>query len=147
MSVLLFGEHPERAGNTTFYSIPKKNRSLKRLLAFFITLRKLARQVDIIFAESGLSVDVPILALSLVTRTPIVRHRADKHQKHTGLLYKIVQRVLTARIPLYIEETPLSRPETFPFAQKPTQEIQDFESSWTAHTCHVESVCKTYATK
>jgi hypothetical protein len=130
-----------------------------RLFSFMRTLWK-ARGVDIIYAQNGASVELPLALMSRVMRTPIVFHLGDAHAvqaiQNNNRLSKTFNMILNRSAavisppqhrPLldnnaanvtYCAE-PIPKPEVLPFQNTSDQRIEDFTTSWQEHISILET--------
>lgn len=155
MTILAYGQLPEKISGVRIVSVSKNNMLPIRLFYFFWSLIKEARHADYIYAQNGASVELPMFFASFITRTPFVFHLGDivalttsKQRWTLRTLTRIVAQKATRVICSKSEDmswlphvqtvvridTLTVRPEIMPFVPYPTQEFAHYEQSWKLHT-------------
>jgi len=135
--VLHYGHLPEKIEGVKTFSVSKRYPLFLRLPSFFFFLLKEIRHADVLIAENGPSVELPVLFLSHLTSKPIIFHIGDRDaheyaQKKGGLRKRIEERAFS-RAKTTLPQTPISRPEILPFRPHPTEKMTKYEESWKTH--------------
>lgn len=147
ISIVTYGDLPEQVEGVEIVSISKRVPRLMRLMRYTRALLKAAGKADVIYAENGPSVELPLVVASFVSRTPIIFHTGDERarvnsQKSAPLraLYSAAQ----SSAKKAASDSPLPRPEILPLDEYPTNEMAAYEASWQKHLEALEDLF-TYA--
>jgi len=143
VTVVLYGRLPESVPAVRYVCVDKRRALPFRLIAYTRALLHEARHADVLHVENGSSVELPVLVVSLISRTPFVLHIGDT-RAHTqdSPLTRLLARLVTFRAASVVEELPHARPEILPFAPYPTRELEKYEHSWQAHIQTLTSAYK-----
>ncbi len=152
VSILAYNHIPEKIDGVTITTVEKTQRVFSRMFSLYKTLCTQARENDILFVQNGPSVEVPLLAFLLMTRTrprTILRlgDRVPLLRTYTSFLASWITRLLLSRVDIVLthEDTrefvatstvlprPHARPEILPFAPPNEAAKQAYETSWTTH--------------
>jgi hypothetical protein len=146
LEVITYGRLPETIPGVHIWTVDTQQPLIFRVLAYTALLRRIVAKGDILYAQNGASVELPIIIFSLVSRIKLVFHIGDSsahaHAKK-NLLYGIIEYLTRIRSSAVISDTPLLRPEILPFVPYPTKEFTAYEESW-AH--HIESIETAFGT-
>lgn len=136
ITVLTYGEIPEEVEGVRIISVSKRQPRAWRLLRYTRALLREARRADVIYAENGASVELPLVIASFVSRTPILLHMGDQraHKKAAySTALKNIEKAALKSAKKIVTDSPLKRPEILPFAPYPTNEFAAYEASWQKH--------------
>ena len=154
ITVLAYGQFPEKVPGVRIVSISKNTLLPIRLFYFLLALIQETRHADYIYTQNGASVELPVLLACFFMRTPFIFHLGDTvalttSKQHWALrkLTRIMTRSAIKAICSETEDvswvsqtdtlvhidTPMTRPEILPFALYPKQEFTDYEQSWNTH--------------
>lgn len=153
VTVIAFTTLPETLLGVRVIAVPKHIPLPLRLAALCIILAKEIRKDDIVFAQNGPSIELPLLVTSFVRHLkfffrisdPVGYTYAQSHRRTQYVQRMLMQRARLVMVdPLLIPHTkftaratplttPDSRPEILPFAPYPTEALTAFEQSWDTH--------------
>lgn len=135
ITVLTYGDIPEEIPGVTIIAVSKSQPMVTRVAAFTRRFLSLARNADIVIAENGSSVELPLVIVQLFTNVRTVLHIGDKKaaewvraQPLRKLLFTFVRN--RSRV---IEHQPDVKPEILPFFPNPTEALAAYEASWDRH--------------
>jgi hypothetical protein len=141
VTVVTYGNFPEKVPNVRIVHTSKKRPLPVRLLAYTFLLLKESSQVDAIYALNGASVELPATIVSFITNKPLYVYLGD-HSAHAhaqkNFVLRYVEKLFLARAKEVIERHPLPRPEILPLEQEPTAELAIFEKTWQEHITVLE---------
>lgn len=166
VSILTYNHIPEAIPHVDIYAISKKLPTLIRIIYFTVALMRRARTYDIIYAQNGPSIELPLILTSYVTHTPIILRLGDAAALNAAKVHKSTARILThssscaqtlvthpdtsdehltflsKKTPLISCTRPLSRPEIsalHPSTHEIHANFDRYEKSWHDHiTCLME---------
>jgi len=136
ITIVTYASMPERISGVNIVTTDKYRPLIIRLLAYTKILWKAASSADIIYAENGASIELPVFIISLFTKTPIIFHIGDKaayEYAQKNILLKYIQKLALGRAKKIIEETPLKKPEILPFQEESSEEKEAYATSWSKH--------------
>lgn len=136
VTIVTYGQIPEKVGGVHIVSINKKYPLPIRLILYTLALWKAVQKAEIIYAQNGPSTELPVGALSLIIRKPLIFHIIDKtsHQKASkNRLLNRIENFVFKKAKKIITDTPFPRPEILPFEARPEEEILKYEESWEKH--------------
>ncbi len=136
ITIVAYARIPEKIQGAQILAVKKNRLLLLRIPAYFFTLWKAARATDIIYAQNGASVELPIALVSLIARTPIIIGISDKNAyKHaTGnIILKSINNFIVNRARKTIADMPMERPEILPFGAQPADTQEIYRLSWENH--------------
>lgn len=137
ITVLTYGRLPERISGVRIIAVDNHRPLIIRLMSFTRALWRALRDADIVYAQNGASVELPLVLVSFLVRKPcIIRigdERAMGHATRNALL-GMIHRLARSRARAIITDTPMPRPEVLPFVPAPIQAQQTYEASWGEHT-------------
>lgn len=143
VTILAYAHIPEKIEGITIIPISKRRPLPIRLFHFAISLIKEARKSDVVYAENGASVELPVVLVSLLTKARFVMHIGDR-PAHEWAKVKFFRRILEStalrQAHAVITDLPLPRPEILPFGHPP--DLSQYESSWNIHIQSLESKFK-----
>ncbi len=136
VSIVAYAHIPEDVSGVTIFPISKRLPVFERVVRFFFTLYRATTSVDHVYAVNGPSVELPLLLLSFVRKTPITLCVADspayeRTMKH--YLTCFVHRMLRGRVASVVNALPDPKPEILPFSSEPTEQLHAYEASWKSH--------------
>jgi hypothetical protein len=152
MTVLAYNHVPEEIAHVRLVSIEKSEPTLMRVIRFFIALRFLAKNADVLYVQNGPSVELPLLTYLLTTRKHprIVVRLGDTVPLKNPSLHPftswVTKKLLVhADVVVSHEDTrtiyeidtvtlprPLPKPEWLPFEHE--HDTKRYEESWNEHT-------------
>ena len=158
--VLTFGHIPEAVDGVTIVSVEKSSILPVRLFQFFQVLRSTAMTADVVYAQNGPSVELPLLVLTVWAKARIFFRLGDPVPLRSALtrvslrflLINLMKRVhgvvvhdehdvtlaklLSPGIPTKptVLRRPLPRPEILPFSKSDGRGMGAFETAWDEHT-------------
>ncbi len=141
ITIVTYGHLPEQVQGVNIITVRKNIPLLFRLFAYGKALRRVTKNADIIYAENGPSVELPISLVSLVTRVPLVVHVGDKlAHKHASshFLLRVIERLSHRRAEKIITDIPSLKPEIFPLEQVRTTNQNAWNESWEKHVQMLE---------
>ncbi len=136
VTIVTYGEMPESIDGVEIISVSKRQPRMARLMAYTRALWRAARRADVIYAENGASVELPLVVVSFLSRTPILMHLGDKraHTKAASrVALKNIEKAALNSAKKVVTDSPLERPEILPFADYPINEFAAYEASWLKH--------------
>jgi hypothetical protein len=136
VTVVAYGDLPEQVERVRIVATDKRRPLPLRLMAYTRALWHAAKAADLIYAENGASVELPLSLVSLFVRTPIVMHLGDEraHQKAgSSIALHVIEKIAQAHAKKVVADSPAARPEVLPFAPYPTNGLAAYEASWQKH--------------
>jgi len=131
VTLVAYGRLPEQIPGVRIVAIDKRAPLPLRLIAYVRALRKAAKDADVVYAQNGPSVELPLLFVS--TRTVFhIGDTAAHVYAARHLLRRTLERLAMRRAQL-VTEQPLVRPEVLPLEPRPDAALQAWEESWSAH--------------
>ena len=122
VTVVTYAHLPEKVAGVSFISVNKRRPLLIRLLHFTFVLWKEAQNADMLYAENGPSVELPVGFIKLFIQTPLIIHIGDdaahKHAAKHPLLIQI-ERFAFGKANKIIDNNPPLRPAILPFESVP----------------------------
>ncbi len=143
VTIVTYGEIPEKVDGVSIVAISKRQPRAARLMGYTRALWRAARRADVIYAENGASVELPLVVVSFLTRKPILMHLGDQraHAKAAGsVALKNIEKAALVSAKKVVTDSPLERPEILPFADYPINEFAAYEASWIRHTEMLEDL-------
>ncbi len=136
VTVMTYGEMPEKVEGVRLVSVSKRLPRTLRIMRYTQALWREARRADVIYAENGASVELPLTIVSFLSRTPILMHLGDKraHKKAAdSVSLKNIEKAALSSAKKIVSDSPLERPEILPFGDYPINEFAAYEASWLKH--------------
>jgi hypothetical protein len=136
VTIVAYGRLPEKVPGVTILVVDKRSALPIRLFKFLITLVAEARKADILYAQNGASVELPLVLATFFMRTPVIFCISDKavhkyNSKHA--LRRLIEQLAERHSRTVVKEIPPERPEILPFGPQPTEEQETYETAWEAH--------------
>ena len=138
---MTYGKLPERVAGVRIVAVPKSRTLPLRLLEYTYTLLKAVRRADIVYAQNGASVELPLLLVSFFTATPIILCFGDAaaHARtKTHTLLRFIERMTSMRAKSLVYDMPPPRPIILPLRPRPEQELLACEMAWKDHLSTLE---------
>lgn len=136
VTVVAYARLPEKVPGVSVVVVDKRRPLPLRLLSYVRTLRNAMRRADVVYAENGASVELPVGLLSLVDKRPLILHLGD-HTAHeraqAHVLLRAIERFVFSRAAKIMTDIPLSKPEIMPLEPFPAEKLAAYEQSWDAH--------------
>jgi hypothetical protein len=146
VTLVTYGKLPEQVAGVKIIAIPKSQMLSVRLFKYTSVLLKEARKADVVYAQNGASVELPLLLISFLTATPIVLCFGDA-AAHTRALsrpiLRFLERTVSARAKSLVHSVPPPRPIILPLEPRPEQELLAYEMAWRDHTDKLERLFTT----
>lgn len=147
ITIVTYARFPEKIPGVRIFSINKRLPLPFRLIAYTFTLLRVLRTTDIIYAENGASVEIPVGVVSFFTRRPLIMHIGDAkaHKNATEkTLLKYTERFAFSCAKKVFTDTPPPCPETLPFSPTPEEKITTYRTSWETHIKNLENLFQHY---
>jgi hypothetical protein len=143
ITIITYGHIPEKIPGVEIITVSKQRPLFIRIVSFIFVLIKAIKNADVLFAENGASVELPVAIVSLLTRKPLIMHMGDTfahtHAQQSSA-YKIIEQFALGRASKIFSDKPLPRPEIFPFDPYPTEAFSAYEEAWTKHLKLLQSL-------
>ncbi len=136
ITVVTYGSLPEKISGVTILAVDKRQPIFFRLFSYALTLWRVARTADVVYAENGPSVEMPVGIAARVTRTPFMVHIGDAsaHSRATKeIIPRLLERFATSAACAVISDMPLPKPEVLPFSPEPRAAQEAHRASWEEH--------------
>ena len=143
VTIVTYGKIPETVAGVEIICIRKQSPLPLRIISFTFALLRQVMKADILFAENGASVELPVGIVSLLTGKPMVTHIGDplaQKYAHKHGTHRVLERFAQLRAKEVSSKNPLPRPEILPFKPHPTHELSNYEQSWKNHMQHIEKL-------
>jgi hypothetical protein len=141
VTVLAYGRRPEVVPGVSFKMVSKQRALPIRLIAYTWQLLKAARGADIVYAQNGPSVELPLVIVSHLTKTPYVIRlgdlRAHEHAMHHPFRKRIEYAALSRARSIVTDNVP-TRLEILPYEEFPKEALATFEAAWQQHIRKLE---------
>ena len=136
VTVVAYTRLPEKIPGVEVISVSKRQPIFLRVPKYTYALLRAARGADLIYVQNGVSVELPVVLVSFVTRAQIVLHIADPaaHARaKKSLLLNLIQQLAFSRSKNIFVDMPVRKPEILPFEPHPTEALSTYEDSWREH--------------
>jgi len=136
VSLVVYGHLPEPIEGVHIVSIKKRLPLPLRLLAYTSSLLTETRRTDVLYVINGASVELPLLLVSRLSRTPFIFIAADADafaRADNSRALRFLQRKAMRRSSAFIETLPMPRPEILPLEARPVEALATYERSWQEH--------------
>jgi hypothetical protein len=146
VTIVTYGKLPEQVAGVQIIAVPKNRMLLARLIQYTRHLLRAARKADILYAQNGASVELPLLLVSFITTTPIVLCFGDAaaHARTKSRpILRYLERMARARAKSVVHDVPPSRPIILPLEPRPEQELLAYEMEWRDHANKLERLFTT----
>ncbi len=166
VTILTYGHVPETVPHVAIISIEKSNILPVRLFHFLRTLLQCVRHTDIVYAQNGPSVELPLLVMTflsdakiffrlgddvplrhsltrpllryLITRTLRRAYHVVAHEKDNDTMKTLLSPISTSHYS--IVSRPQARPEILALKPYPADALHSFDESWEKHTTEIVSL-------
>lgn len=142
LTIVAYARLPEKVPKVRMVAINKSASIIVRLFRGTVALWHTARGADIVYAENGASVELPLLFLQLFSKTKTMLHIGDTAGytwTQKTFFRRIIQQLVMHRATQVVRDMPMPKPEILPFVDNPTSELEAYEASWTAHLAQLEN--------
>lgn len=142
VSVLAYGRLLEQIPGVRFIEVDKRQPLIVRIVQYTWALLQAVGSVDIIYAQNGPSVELPLGIALRIRNTPLVMHIADEaaHRRaERSRLFRLIERFCCTKAAGVIDEMPPQRPEIIPFQPFPREATESYETSWQNHIDKLET--------
>lgn len=132
VTIVAYGRLPEKIQGVRIIAVPKDRPTVSRLFAFYRALRRAAKNADVVYAENGSSVELPV---SLVGKR-LVLHMGDAaahEHANKSLIRHVIERIAATHAAHVVRDLPLPRPELLPLEAFPQEAMDAYEASWDGH--------------
>lgn len=136
VTIAAYAHIPEKVAGAQIIKASKHKPLPLRILAYFFVLWRAARATDVIYAQNGASVELPIAFVSFVARAPIILGISDKNAQkcgHENIILKLINNLIIKRARKIIADMPMERPEILPFGAQPKHAQEAYRLSWENH--------------
>ena len=143
ITIVTYGHIPEKISGVKIVTTDKRKPLLVRLIKYGATLVREARGADVVYAQNGPSVELPVLFVSLFTHTPIILHFGDSlaHERAASYpLLKLLERFTLSRAKEILHDTVPERPEIISFKPRPVAALNEYEIKWDTHLKLLEKI-------
>ncbi len=136
LTIVTYAHLPEKIAGVNILTVNKRLLLPLRLIAYTLLLWKTACANQLIYAENGAAIELPVGIVALFMRRPLVVHMGDlrAHEKasENWLLGKI-EKFMCAQAKKIFSDIPPECPEILPFEPIPTEKISSYNASWDSH--------------
>ncbi|MDP3957995.1 MAG: glycosyltransferase [bacterium] len=136
VTTIAYGRLPEKTPGVKIISVDKRTPLPIRLVVYSFALWRAARRADVIYAQNGPSVELPVGIVARITGVPLIVRVGDElaHQyAQKKTLRRFIERFAFGRAAQFITDTPQVRPEMSPLEPRPDEAFKKYERSWDAH--------------
>jgi hypothetical protein len=134
--VATYGNLPEKVPGVTVITTDKRQLIFTRITNYTVTLWKVARDADVIYAQNGASVELPLILIAPIIKKPIIFLSIDTNatkQAEKNFFFNILARAIRHRAHLTINRIPPQKPEILPFEARPEKVLVEYEAAWKEH--------------
>lgn len=134
--VVAYARLPEESQGVRIVAVDKHLPLFFRLVAYTVLLFFEARKADVLYAENGASVELPVVIAVSLSRRPLFLHLGDKAadmRASKNFFLRGIKNFTKKHTRGEIIDTPLVRPEILPFEPAPLSEQAAYHASWDAH--------------
>lgn len=143
VTIVAYARLPEAVPGLRIIAVDKRRPLPLRLAAYMRALARAARDADVLYAENGASIEMPLGLLSLFTKRLFIVHIGDPaaHARaKTKMVLRNIEKFIFSRARNVITDAPLPRPEIMPFEPFPAEKFAAYEHSWNTHIRMLEDV-------
>jgi glycosyl transferase family 4 len=136
VTIVTYGDLPEQIEGARIIATSKRRPLPLRLLSYTLALRRAAYTADLIYAENGASVELPLLLVKLMSRVPVILHLGDERSRRRaaqGGFLRMIENAAKKHAKKIVANSPAPRPEILPFEDYPTNAMAVYEASWQRH--------------
>ena len=146
ITIITYSLIPEKIDGVKIIKTNKHSMLPVRLVVYTKKLWNAVKNTDIIYAQNGASIELPLSLISFFTKKPIVIHIGDKlayEYAQKNKFFKFIQYFAFKRSCKIIGSSPLERPEILPFKNPDTikKEQEKYNLSWKKH---IQLLMKTF---
>ncbi|HEY5383472.1 MAG TPA: hypothetical protein VIJ88_02885 [Candidatus Paceibacterota bacterium] len=131
VTIVTYGRLPEQVPGVTIIAVDKRRPLLPRLWSYRRALRHAARTSDVVYAQNGPSVELPLLFVSARKVFHIADVRAHAYASR-HFLRGVLEWLVSRSVPL-VKEMPSPKPEILPFAPRPEEALAKWDEEWKNH--------------
>lgn len=136
ITIVTYGSLPEKLDGVTIKTVSKRSPVWIRLPIYLATLVRSTWGADILYVQTGISVELPAVITSLLLPTKVLV-RFDAQDKHEEVLMRPlrgpVRSILMWRAATIVSSPDLTRPEILPLEPYPTSAIESYNNAWAEH--------------
>lgn len=143
VTIVAYANIPEEISGVHIVAIHKYQPLPIRLIRYSVALLRASFSADILYAENGASVELPLGIVSIILRSKIVLHIGDTHAEERlrrSHLLRLIRYFATLRSMTVITSTPKPRPEILPFEKGSPDAFEKYERSWEDHCTNLEKL-------
>jgi hypothetical protein len=142
VTIVTYGRLPEQVRGVKIVAIDKRRMLPLRLIAYTIALWGALRRADVIYAQNGPSVELPLVIANFFLRRPLIAQWGDvpAHayaQEHFAR--RMIERAAFGHAKM-INESPLPKPEILPLEPRPEAALAQWEESWQEHVRMLKAI-------
>ncbi len=145
ITIVAYGRLPEEVQGVRIIAVDKRRPLVLRLFRYTFALWSALRKADVIYAQNGASVELPVAIIVFFTRRPLViglGDRAAHEVAKKNFIRRTIERFAMKKAWSIVTDMPLERPEILPFGSRPDEALAAYETSWRTHLHNLE---KTFA--
>lgn len=150
ITIITYGRSPEKVPGARVVAVNKYYPLPLRLIAYFAALWRNARTADVIYAQNGPSVELPLALAALLSKSPLVMRLGDipAHEyARRNPLRRLIEKSALGQARRVIADTPLKRPIIWPLEDFPAPALAAWNASWNTHLELLENIFKDAAGK
>jgi hypothetical protein len=143
VSLLTYGRLPEGVTDVLIVAIDKRRLLPVRLFAYTAALIQMGRKADVIYAQNGASVELPLWLASFFFRTPVVfciGDAAAHRRAQARWLLRFVERLAHHKAKATVTDVPPKRPIILPLEPRPEAALEAYEAAWSVHMQKLEAL-------
>ena len=136
IAILTYGHIPEKVSDVNVITVGKNKPILVRLFLFTMKLLIMSFKKDIIYVQNGPSVEIPIGFLANIIKKLMVLRIGDEIAEKRSYKNKIIiffKNIARKKFKFIIKDSPLQKPELFPFKEAPSKKLEEYQKSWDEH--------------
>ena len=143
VTIVTYGNLPEKIEGVKIISVSKHTPLPVRLFSYTVTLMKAAWSADVLYAQNGPSVELPVSFVTVLLRKRLVFRIGDKvaHEyakKHHWR--RQIEGVAVKHAEVIFNDSPLSRPEILPLESYPATAFDAYQTSWGKHVAELSKI-------
>lgn len=136
ITILTYGKLPEKIPGVKIVAIDKSLPAIIRLFLYTLALFKALFWGDVVYAQNGPSVELPLGFVMLFVRKHFIFHLGDTTahtyaQTHPWRLH--LEKFVSSKADAVFTDHPLKRPEILPLESYPETEMREYQASWEKH--------------
>ena len=136
VTILTYGNLPERVEGVTIATTSKKRPLFIRLLTFTILLVRYMKDVDAIHCENGASVELPVVIVATLFKKPLLFHIGDEkafQSAKTNKAHAFIHSLIKKKAVAVIDHRTPPKPEILPFGDSVAEKVTVYEKEWERH--------------